>query len=82
MRDLLGRDVQSALMFALHKLSDIQTLPTNEERAKRLTTAFEQLGFMLRNSRYNFVEVFLTEETVEGKLVVRGRYPSAANLGE
>ena len=81
MRDLLGRDVQSALMFALHKLSDIQTLPTNEERAKRLTTAFEQLGFMLRNSRYDFVEVFLTEETVEGKLVVRGRYPSAANLG-
>ena len=82
MRDLLGRDVQSALMFALNKLSDIQTLPTNEERAKRLTTAFEQLGFMLRNSRYDFVEVFLTEETVEGKLVVRGRYPSAANLGE
>ena len=82
MRDLLGRDVQSALMFALHKLSDIQTLPTNEERAKRLNTAFEQLGFMLRNSRYDFVEVFLTEETVEGKLVVRGRYPSAANLGE
>ena len=34
MRDLLGRDVQSALMFALNKLSDIQTLPTNEERAK------------------------------------------------
>ena len=82
MRDLLGRDVQSALMYALHNLSDIQTLSTNEERAKRLTIAFEQLGFMLRNSRYDFVEVFLTEETVEGKLVLRGRYPSAANLGE
>ena len=82
MRDLLGRDVQSALMYALHNLSDIQTLPTNEERAERLTTAFEQLGFMLRNSRYDFVEVFLTEETVEGKLVLRGRYPSVVNLGE
>ncbi len=82
MRDLLGRDVQSALMYALHNLSDIQTLSTNEERAKRLTTAFEQLGVTLRNSRYDFVEVFLTEETVEGKLVLRGRYPSAANLGE
>ncbi|MEC9121751.1 MAG: hypothetical protein VYD04_04085 [Pseudomonadota bacterium] len=82
MRNLLGRDVQSALMYALHNLSDIQTLSTNEERAKRLTTAFEQLGVTLRNSRYDFVEVFLTEETVEGKLVLRGRYPSAANLGE
>jgi len=82
MRDLLGRDVQSALMYALHNLSDIQTLPTNEERAKRLANAFEQLGFMLRNSRYDFIEVFLTEKTVEGKLVLRGRYPSVANLGE
>ena len=82
MRDLLGRDVQSALIYALHNLSDIQTLPTNEERAKRLSTVFEQLGFMLRNSRYDFVEVFLTEKTVEGKLVLRGRYPSVANLGE
>ena len=69
-------------MYALHSLSDIQTLPTNEERAKRLSTVFEQLGFMLRNSRYDFVEVFLTEKTVEGKLVLRGRYPSVANLGE
>ena len=82
MRDLLGRDVQGAVMYALHNLSDIQTLPTNEERAKRLTTAFEQLGFMLRNSRYDFIEVFLTEKTVEGKLVLRGRYPSVAKLGE
>jgi hypothetical protein len=82
MRDLLGRDVQSAVMYALHNLSDIQALPTNGERAKRLTTAFEQLGFMLRNSRYDFVEVFLTEQTVQGELVLRGRYPSVANLGE
>ena len=82
MRDLLARDVQSALMYALHNLSDIQALPTNEERAKRLANAFEQLGFMLRNSRYDFIEVFLTEKTVEGKLVLRGRYPSVANLGE
>ena len=67
MRDLLGRDVQSALMYALHNLSDIQTLPTNEERAERLTTAFEQLGFMLRNSRYDFVEVFLTEQSAQGQ---------------
>ena len=82
MRDLLARDAQSALMYALHNLSDIQALPTNEERAKRLANAFEQLGFMLRNSRYDFIEVFLTEKTVEGKLVLRGRYPSFANLGE
>lgn len=61
MRDLLARDVQSALMSALHNLSGVQTLPTNEERGERLTTAFEPLGFMLRNSRYDFIEVFLTE---------------------
>ena len=82
MRDLLARDVSSALMYALHNLSNVQTLPTNEARAERLTTAFEQLGFMLRNSRYDFVEVFLTEKTVQGKLVLSGRYPSVANLGE
>ena len=82
MRDLLGRDVQSALMYALHNISDVQTLPTNEERGARLITAFEQLGFMLRNPRYDFVEVFLTEQTVQGNLVLRGRYPSIANLGE
>jgi hypothetical protein len=82
MRDLLARDVQSALMYALHNLSNIQTLPTNGERTERLTTAFEQLGFMLRNSRYDFLEVFLSERTVQGKLVLRGRYPSVVDLGE
>ena len=82
MRDLLGRDVQSALMYALHNISDVQTLPTNEERGARLIAAFAQLGFMLRNPRYDFVEVFLTEQTVQGNLVLRGRYPSIANLGE
>jgi hypothetical protein len=82
MRDLLGRDVQSALMYALHNLSNVQTLTTSEERAERLITAFEQLGFALRNSRYDFVEVFLTEQTDQGQLVLRGRYPSVVNLGE
>ena len=82
MRDLLGRDVQSALMFALHSISDLRTLKTNAGRSDRLILAFEQLGFTLRNSRYNFVEVFLTEKTTQGKLVLRGRYPSVANLGE
>ena len=82
MRDLLGRDVQSAVMYALHSLSDVETLPTNGERAKRLMSAFERLGFALRNSRYDFVEVFLTEQTFQDQLVLRGRYPSAVNLGE
>jgi hypothetical protein len=69
-------------MYALHNLSNVQTLTTNEERAERLITAFEQLGFALRNSRYDFVEVFLTEQTDQGQLVLRGRYPSVVNLGE
>ena len=82
MRDLLARDVQSALMYALHNVSNIQTLPTNGERTERLTTAFEQLGFMLRNSRYDFIELFLTEKTAQGNLILRGRYPSVVDLGD
>ena len=82
MRDLLGRDVQGALMYALHNVSDVQSLKTNAERRDRLTSAFEQLGFMLRNSRYDFVKVFLTEKTPQDKFVLHGRYPSIANLGE
>lgn len=82
MRDLLARDVQSALMYALHNVSNIQTLPTNGERTEGLTTAFEQLGFMLRNSRYDFIELFLTEKTAQGNLILRGRYPSVVDLGD
>ena len=82
MRDLLGRDVQSAVMYTLHNISDVRTLRTNDERTERLITAFDQLGFMLRNSRYDFVQVFLTEKTPQDKLVLRGRYPSVINMGE
>ena len=74
MRDLLGRDVRSAVMYALHSISDIQALETNAERADRLISAFEQVGFTLRNSRYGFVQIYLMEETSEGKLALRGRY--------
>ena len=82
MRDLLSRDVQSALMFAIHSISDLQALKTIAERSDRLILVFDQLGFMLRNSRYDFTKVFLTEKTAQGKVVLHGRYPSVANLGE
>jgi hypothetical protein len=82
MRDLLGRDVRSAVMYALHRISDIRALETNAERADRLISAFDQVGFTLRNSRYGFVQIYLIEETSEGKLVLRGRYPSAINVGD
>ena len=82
MRDLLGRDVRSAVMYALHSISDIQALETNAERADRLASAFEQVGFTLRNSRYGFVQIYLIEETSDGKLALRGRYPNAINVGE
>ena len=82
MRDLLGRDVRAAVMYALHNISDIQTLQTNAERADRLIAAFEQVGFVLRNSRYGFVQVYLIEETPEGNLALRGRFPTAINIGE
>ena len=82
MRDMLTRDVRSALPYALTSLSDVQSLETNAERRDRLVSAFQQLGFMLRNSRYQFVEVFLTEKTPQDKLILHGRYPTALQLGE
>ena len=82
MRDLLGRDVRAAVMYALHSISGIQALQTNAERADRLTAAFEQVGFVLRNSRYGFVQIYLTEQTPEGNLILRGRFPTAINVGE
>lgn len=82
MRDLLTRDVRSALQYALHSISDVQSLETNAERRDRLVSAFQQLGLMLRNSRYQFVEVFLTEKTPQNKLVLHGRYPTPLQLGE
>ena len=82
MRDLLGRDVSAAVMYALHSISGIQALQTNAERADRLIAAFEQVGFVLRNSRYGFVQIYLTEQTPEGNLILRGRFPTAINVGE
>ena len=82
MRDLLSRDVKSAIQYTLHSLSDIQSLETNAERQERLVSTFQQLGLMLRNSRYRFVEVFLTERTPQDKLVLHGRYPTALQLDE
>ena len=82
MRDLLGRDVRAAVMYALHSISGIQALQTNAERADRLIAAFEQVGFVLRNSRYGFVQIYLTEQTPERNLILRGRFPTAINVGE
>jgi hypothetical protein len=81
MRDMLGRDVRAAVMYALHSISDIQALQTNAERADRLIAAFDQVGFVLRNSRYGFVQVYLIEETPEGNVALRGRFPTALNVG-
>jgi hypothetical protein len=72
MWDFLGRDVQSVLMLALQSISDLQTPKMSAERGDRLVLAFEHLGFMLRNSRYDFIEVLLTEKTTQGKVVLRG----------
>lgn len=81
MRDMLGRDVRAAVMYALHSISGIQALQTNAERADRLIAAFDQVGFVLRNSRYGFVQVYLIEETPEGNVALRGRFPTALNVG-
>ena len=77
MRDMLGRDVQTAAQFALHGLSELDAMDTNEARRAWLESSFEQLGFALKNSRYDFVEAFLIERTPGGDLVAHGRYPTA-----
>ena len=80
MRDLLGRDVQSATQLALYSLSAIGEARTDDERAAMFKEAFSRIGFSLRNSRYDFFETYLVQETVEGELLLRGRYPSEVQL--
>ena len=80
MRDLLARDVQSATQFALYSLSELNEVDTDEVRAEVLKKAFSSIGFSLRNSRYDFFETYLVQETPDGQLLLRGRYPSKAPL--
>ena len=80
MRDLLARDVQSATQLALYSLSELNEVDTDEARAEILKDAFSGIGFALRNSRYDFFETYLVQETSDGELLLRGRYPSAAPI--
>ena len=81
MRDLLARDVQSATQLALYSLSELNEVDTDEARAEILKDAFSGIGFALRNSRYDFFETYLVQETSDGQLLLRGRYPSKAPTG-
>ena len=80
MRDLLARDVQSAMQLALYRLSELNEVDTDEARARILKDAFSSIGFSLRNSRYDFFETYLVQETPDGQLLLRGRYPSEAAI--
>ena len=80
MRDLLGSDVRAALMYSLHSVSDVQALETDAVRFERLDETLGELGFSLRNSRYDFFEAYLVESTPSQQLVLRGRYPTQTNL--
>ena len=80
MRDLLARDVQSATQLALYSLSELKEVDTDEARAEILKDAFSGIGSALRNSRYDFFETYLVQETPGGQLLLRGRYPSKAPL--
>ena len=80
MRDLLARDVQSATQLALYSLSELNEVDTDETRAEILKDAFSAIGFALRNSRYDFFETYLVQETPDGQLLLRGRYPSKAAI--
>ena len=80
MRDLLGGDVRTALMYSLHSVSDVQALETDAARFERLDETLGELGFSLRNSRYDFFEAYLVESTPSQQLILRGRYPTQTNL--
>ena len=80
MRDLLARDVQSATQLALYSLSELNEVDTDEARAEILKDAFSGIGFELRNSRYEFFETYLVQESPDGELLLRGRYPSEAPI--
>ena len=80
MSDLLGSDVRAALMYSLHSVSDVQALETDAVRFERLDETLGELGFSLRNSRYDFFEAYLVESTPSQQLVLRGRYPTQTNL--
>lgn len=78
MRNFLARDVQSATQRALYSLSVLDEADTDEARASILKAEFAGIGLSLRNSRYDFFETFLVQETPDGQLLLRGRYPSEA----
>ena len=80
MRNLLARDVQSAVQLALYRLPELEQVGSDEDRASILQEAFSRIGFSLRNSRYDFFESMLVQETPQGELLLRGRYPSEAAL--
>ena len=80
MRDLLARDVQSATQLALYSLTELNEVDTDEARAEILKDAFSGIGSELRNSRYDFFETYLVQETPDGELSLRGRYPSEAPI--
>ena len=74
-RELLLRDLQSSLQLSLHSLSPLADAGTDEARAVILNEAFAQMRISLRNSRYSFFNTFLVQETPDGDLILRGRYP-------
>ena len=80
MRNLLARDVHGALQLALYSLTKISKSKSDGERAVFLKEAFSQMGFSLRNSRYDFFEAYLVQETPEGDLLLRGRYPRPSTV--
>lgn len=75
MREFLRRDLQSSLQLALHSLSPLADAGTDEARALILNEAFAQMRISLRNSRYSFFNAFVIQESPDGDLILRGRYP-------
>jgi len=76
MQEFLLRDVQSAVQLALHSLAPLADVGTDQEGAAILNEAFARMRISLRNSRYSFFNTFLVQETPDGHLILRGRYPN------
>ena len=80
MRDFLFRDAQAAVQLALHSIAPLADADTDEARWVILDEAFREMRGTLRHSRYDFFNTFLVQETPDGDLILRGRYPVEAPI--
>jgi hypothetical protein len=68
------------VQLALHSIAPLADADTDEARWVILDEAFAEMRGSLRHSRYDFFNTFLVQETPDGDLILRGRYPIEAPI--